>query len=196
MVTAIRPEPAPDFATLCTPLRTSLQAKAMHLTRDAHHAQDLVQDTYLHALTQWSSFVVPAGSDPNDRASAWLHRIMMNVFIDRCRTKTRHNNAHLAWPDDLNAATTPQGTVEQVHQSLSPTVARALESLDPIAREIVTRIDLNDEGYPEVAVALKLAIGTVKSKLHRARKQLAEEIERPRAKVVSLPPPARRFTGS
>lgn len=191
MVTAIRPS-GPDFAALCTPLRTSLQAKAMHLTRDPHAAQDLVQDTYLHALGMWSSFVVPEGCDPNDRASAWLHRIMMNVFIDRCRTRNRHRGAHEAWPDDIRAAASMPGLVEQCHEHLSPAIVTALGDLDKVAREIVTRIDLDDEAYPDVARELGLAVGTVKSKLHRARKQLAEALERPKSKAVSLAPPARR----
>lgn len=199
MVTAIRPEPTtPDFEALCTPLRTSLQAKAMHLTRDPQAALDLVQDTFLHALIAWSSFrVMLEGENANERAnasaSAWMHRILMNQFISSCRMRTRHHDMHEAWPDDIRCAASAPETVEQTHERLSPAIARAIDSLDPIAREIVTRIDLQDEGYPDVARKLGLAVGTVKSKLHRARKQLAEAIERPRAKV--LPPPRKLATG-
>jgi RNA polymerase sigma-70 factor (ECF subfamily) len=206
-VIALAPPIAPDFGELCLPLQSSLLARAFHLTRERESARDLVQDTLLYGMLAWGSFRAEDGKQPEDCASAWLHRILFNQFISRCRVAKRQAVATAGRASEVISGTvagasgeisvTNQPTdvrdgrsgeaiaAEIPEQRFSPAVMAALESLDEDALEVVVRVDIRGETYREITDALGIPIGTVKSRLNRARGRLAEILRC----ADRLPPP-------
>lgn len=184
-----------DFNSTCLPLRPVLAAKAMQLTRSPADAQDLVQDTLLQAFLGWGGFVVEAGESAADRAAAWLHRIMLNKFIGDRRAESRRGQIYQENRAEILAATLPGsghcivpgreiGATPDVTADAEPparmsrAMVRALEALDADARAVLWRADVIGEDYLEISRDLNVPIGTIKSRLHRARTRVAEMLTR------------------
>lgn len=142
-----------------------LKARAFKLCRDASESEDLVQETLLRALRFEAQFT--AGTN----LRAWLCTVLGNVFISRCRKHKRearalgglHHEAALhVWraPDPERAC-------------LGPGVERALGELPAPFEQVVRLVDLEDHAYGDVARRLGIPVGTVMSRLFRARRLLA-----------------------
>ncbi|MBE7451871.1 MAG: sigma-70 family RNA polymerase sigma factor [Kofleriaceae bacterium] len=165
------------FATACLPLAGELGGAALRLTRNPDDARDLVQETMLRAMMAWERF--EAGSN----VRAWLHRILINSFINGYRKRRRHQRFAAERPGDARLATygtsddcvadPARGLTDDV---LSDEVAAALGRLGADYREVVARADLAGEKYKDIARALDVPIGTVMSRLFRARRQLEGEL--------------------
>jgi RNA polymerase sigma-70 factor, ECF subfamily len=141
-----------------------LRARALKLTRHGISADDLVQDTVERALRYESSF------SKGTNLRAWLHSIMFSVFATRCRRMKRERYHLGLMAHDQCAWTVPEGKLES--QYFSPALKAAIDNLNPSFREVLLRIDLEDEPYREAATALGIPLGTVMSRLHRARRTL------------------------
>ena len=158
------------------PLIDAVCSFAYRLTGDATQAEDLVQETYLKA---WR-FVDRYTEDTN--AKAWLFRICRNAFINEYRTK-RTQPYKVDYEDIVvyhneDDPTTPNyfGLHEEMGgQLLGDEVTLALNALKPQFR-IVVLLDLEDFTYEEIAAIAGIPIGTVRSRLHRARNILAEKL--------------------
>ena len=137
-----------------------------------HDAEDATQETFLTAFRKLSQF--------ERRASfyTWLHRIAFNLAIDRQRQKGR--KSHRCVGDEMIDQTDSSErenenpleraiTIETVDQ-----VRVALERLDAERRNIIVLRDIDGLDYTEIAAVLDLPIGTVRSRLHRARLELRE----------------------
>ena len=145
-----------------------LYKRALGLSRNDAIAQDVVQDTFERALRFEGQY------EPDSNLRAWLQRILLSVFVTRCRRQRRETRAleHLtndpcAWTASEPAAST---------QALSPAVSRALGSLPESFRRAVELVDLGDLSYRDAADALAVPLGTVMSRLHRGRRMLAEAL--------------------
>ncbi|HTM23531.1 MAG TPA: sigma-70 family RNA polymerase sigma factor [Kofleriaceae bacterium] len=165
------------FAAEVLPHRDVLLAAALRMTRQRTDAEDLVQETLLRAFVAWGSF------EPGTNCRAWLLRILTNAFINGYRRRRRHNRFATDCPDDAVAAfygdsperaRDPQGTL--LRAELGDEVTRALDSLAPDYREVVEMADLRGVRYREIADQLGVPIGTVMSRLFRARRQLEEQL--------------------
>lgn len=167
-----------SFETCILPLRTELYGHAMRYTRDPASAEDLVQDTLLRAYRAWASF------EPGSNARAWAFRILTNSFINNYRRSRRHRRFARENPEDAvralygsgrpRRAADPQGAL--VDDALSDEVARALEELPADYRDVVSLTDLGGARYRDAADALGVPIGTVMSRLFRARRLLEERL--------------------
>lgn len=178
-----------SFEALCVPMRESLYSKALQLTRSHAAAQDLVQETMVHALVAWDSFLVLEGEDPIDRARGWLHRILKNQFITDLRASNLREDRLEVCREDVIERTLGHGPADPAEFAMSPiseACERALLDLDKPSRDVIIRVDLRGESYKEICDELGISIGTVKSRLHRARRRLADELSK-----QGLPPPAR-----
>ncbi len=179
-VTAARAARQPDrheYEAACLPLSGELYGAAMRLTRNPEDARDLVQETLLRAMQAWARF--EAGSN----VRAWLHRILTNSFINGYRKRRRHQRFATERPGDARAAVygtdddhTGDLEVALTETQLSDEVQDALGRLGPEYREVVARADLGGEKYKDIADALDLPIGTVMSRLFRARRQLETDL--------------------
>lgn len=145
---------------------------AYRLTGNRHDAADLVQEVLLR---------VSVGLDRYTPGSfeAWLWRITRNAFIDEVRRKQRRPTVELVEGDRsmVGAAPSPDEVLAQVR--LSDDVQAALLKLPLDFRECVVMCDVVGLSYEEIAAAVDAPVGTVRSRIHRGRRQLREMLTWP-----------------
>jgi RNA polymerase sigma-70 factor (ECF subfamily) len=154
----------------------ALYRVARRLTGRDDDAEDLVQETYTRALAGWSSFT----ADTNLRA--WLFRILRNAHIDSYR-RARTNPVRGSSGDDLDVVDSlsthepirGDAELERLRGAVAADIEAALASLTVEARTIIL-LDLEGFSGDELAEILGCAVGTVKSRLSRARESLRERL--------------------
>jgi len=162
---------ADSFARDLVALRGELHARALRLTRDPAAADDLVQDSIERALRFRAQFT------PGTSLRSWAQTIVFTLFITGYRRRRREREAVRSLTVDPCAWTAAEPmSVEGAQRDLSPTLRRALDSLPKTFRDVLMMVDVGDYSYRDAADALGVPIGTVMSRLHRARKQLAAAI--------------------
>lgn len=170
-------KPHADFAAQCMPHQAELYGVAMRICRDPDTAKDLVQETLLRAMTAWSSF------EQGSNLRAWLFRILTNAFINGYRKRRRHQRFATERPGDALAALygRDQDHTDDLEETLygeqlSDEVQGALGRLGADYRDVVERADLKGQKYKDIADDLDVPIGTVMSRLFRARRVLETEL--------------------
>ncbi|MEP6778944.1 MAG: RNA polymerase sigma factor [Gemmatimonadaceae bacterium] len=155
----------------------SVMRYARSLTRDASDADDLVQETYLRAFRAWKTFDMT--SDPR----RWLFAICRHAFLRNRQRESRIVSVDEDLELDALAAVQLHKTArdEGLNQlfdrvDLKPAVAKALAALSDDHRMIVVMVDIDGLGYAEAAEELGLPIGTVRSRLFRARRLLQQSL--------------------
>ena len=150
---------------------------ALKLTLDSEDANDLVQETYLKAFRFISSF------ERGTNAKAWLFRILKNSFINEYRKKSKrpsqvdYNEVENFYnSDDVDHSATVDLRSETVQDRIGDEVANALNSLAVDFRIVIILCDIEGFTYEEIAKILDIPIGTVRSRLHRARNLLKEKL--------------------
>ena len=145
------------------PYLDRLYGYAISLIRDRERAKDLVQECALRAMT--------AKSIPMDERAyrAWLFRILRNLFLDQARREKVEDHDH----DTLPETEFWRGEERFI---VALTVRIEIEKLSPAKREIITLVDIVGFSYAETAELLDLPIGTVMSRLSRARRTLLDAI--------------------
>jgi RNA polymerase sigma-70 factor (ECF subfamily) len=161
-----------SFEELAMPLFAKLYNFAHWLTQDRAAAEDLVQETYMKALRGFSSF------QQGTNFRAWIYKILRNTFLT---TQTGLK----AWatvsidsdgdedggaPVEPAASDTPESVL--LARAQHETIQNALEKLPVKFREIVLLCDLEEMSYQEIGETLGIPIGTVMSRLSRARKAM------------------------
>ncbi len=162
---------AESFEALAMPMFASLYNLAHWLTQDPHEAEDLLQETYLKAIKGFGSF------QQGTNFRGWMYRILRNTFL----TSRTGLSAKMTEPLDLEeensvpaASDTPESMLlVRADQQL---VQDALEKLPLPFREVILLCDLEEMSYQEIAETLGVPIGTVMSRLSRARKAMRELI--------------------
>jgi RNA polymerase sigma-70 factor, ECF subfamily len=165
-----------DFERLTMPHLADVARFARSLTRDEARADDLVQDTYLQAMRGWHTF--QPGSDPR----RWLFTVCHNMFLRTIRREARYVDAPDDDPELDSLATakahwhaTVTGVAEIVERmDLSAAIDRALATLPEHHRGVVVLVDVEGQSYEEAAGVLGIALGTVRSRLFRARRTLQD----------------------
>ncbi|HTD60120.1 MAG TPA: sigma-70 family RNA polymerase sigma factor [Gemmatimonadaceae bacterium] len=142
---------------------------SLSLTRNQADADDLVQDTYLRAYRSWHTF--ERGTD----ARRWLLTICRNAFLRTCQ-RARY------WAERDGDVASMGGADADAEQSvderlltrldLGPAIWSALDRLTEPYRSVVVLVDLEDQSYETTAGMLGVPIGTVRSRLFRARRRL------------------------
>ncbi len=148
---------------------------AFRLTFDEDDAKDLVQDTYLKAFRFIDSF------EQGTNAKAWLFRILKNSFINDFRKKSKaptkidYQEVETYYnSDDIDEPITPDLRVDSLQDMIGDEISNALNALDVDFRTVIILCDLEGFKYDEMAKILDIPIGTVRSRLHRARNLLKE----------------------
>jgi RNA polymerase sigma-70 factor, ECF subfamily len=170
-------KPHGEFATQCLPHQPELYGVAMRICRDPDTAKDLVQETLLRAMVAWNSF------EPGSNLRAWLFRILTNSFINGYRKRRRHQRFACERPGDALTALygRDQDHTDDLEDTLygdelSDEVQGALGRLGADYRDVVERADLRGQKYKDIADELDVPIGTVMSRLFRARRVLETEL--------------------
>ena len=147
------------------------------LTLDRDDAKDLVQDTYFKAYRFIESF------QKGTNAKAWLFRILKNSFINDYRKKIKEPNKvdyqeveTYYNSEDVDRQITPDLRVDALKDMIGDEISNALNALDVDFRTVIILCDLEGFKYEEMAKILDIPIGTVRSRLHRARQLLKEKL--------------------
>jgi len=162
------------FEHLALPLLDSAYNFAYWLSQNRDDAEDLVQETYLKALRGFSSFQ----SGTNFRA--WMFQILKNTFLNSCSEAKRARMVPLDSEEALPLLPVNSDSAESrlVDRSRSDTVRSAIEQLPVAFREVILLCDVEDASYREISQILSIPIGTVMSRLARARKAVRESMSR------------------
>jgi RNA polymerase sigma-70 factor (ECF subfamily) len=151
---------------------------AFRLTLDEDDAKDLVQETFMKAYRFINSF------ETGTNAKAWLFRILKNSFINNYRKKSKQPSKvdyqeveSYYNSDSVNENITTDLRVETVQHLIGDEITNALNSLDVDFRTVIILCDLEGFTYEEMAKILDIPIGTVRSRLHRARNLLKEKLK-------------------
>lgn len=151
---------------------------AYRLTFEEDDAKDLVQDAFMKSYRFVESF------QEGTNAKAWLFRILKNSFINDFRKKSKEPSKvdyqeveSFYNSDDVNKSITTDLRVESLKGMMGDEVSNALNALDEDFRTVIILCDLNGFKYDEMAKILDIPIGTVRSRLHRARNLLREKLK-------------------
>ena len=164
-----------EFEATALPLMKAVYTMALRLTRRDEEARDLVQETYLRAYRTFGNF------RPGTNCRAWLLTILYSIFVNRYRKRQRE--PHVISIEELE---------EKFHRSVEAhdggefltdkrdgslvwtdrEVEAALDALPEAFRATVLLVDVEELSYEEAAAALDCPVGTVRSRLSRARKHL------------------------
>jgi RNA polymerase sigma-70 factor, ECF subfamily len=174
------PQPRKAFADLALPLFDSLYNFACWLARDRAEAEDLVQETFAKALGGFSSF------EPGTNFRAWIFRILRNTFLNSRSGLAAKRTVE--WDADSGEAELGRVTSETPESILfreynQQAVRKAIEDLPLSLREVLLLADVEEMSYREISQTLDIPAGTVMSRLSRARRQLAAELQ---GKVVRM----------
>jgi RNA polymerase sigma-70 factor (ECF subfamily) len=158
------------FDAEALPHLDALYRVALRLTGDPSQAEDLVQDTMLKAYRAWRQY------RPGTNAKGWLLTILRNTFINDYRRRKLEPVAmdlEAVEPHALYRAveqTDPEGAF--FSKIVDAKVLEAIDALPPEFREVLVLSDIEGMRYAEIAETLQVPVGTVKSRLFRARRQL------------------------
>jgi RNA polymerase sigma-70 factor, ECF subfamily len=147
-----------EFENHLISLLPKMRIWALALTRSRAAADDLTQDVAMKALSAQASFI------PGTNFNAWVHRIMVNHFISGIRNRREY----------ADAETMPEVPVNDAHEDRTALreVSWALDRLPNEQRQAFSRIVLDDQSYETVSAETGEAVGTLKSRVHRARAHL------------------------
>jgi RNA polymerase sigma-70 factor (ECF subfamily) len=161
-----------EFERLALQQLDLLYRVARRLTRSTHAAEDLVQETYLRALKAHGEFDLQEyGIRP------WLLRIMHNLHVSRAQRERKQPQS--IEQEHLNASQPSPGGLPIDPASwdgMDQRLVHALEQLQPEYQVVLLLWAVDELSYKEIAEALNVPIGTVMSRLHRARQRLSDQL--------------------
>jgi RNA polymerase sigma-70 factor, ECF subfamily len=169
------------FEDLALPLLPALYNVAYWLARNAHDAEDLVQETFLKALRGF------AGFEPGSNFKAWIFRILRNTYLTSvtglAASRTVALEAELGeetdstpnYPEEAIDRQTPELNLIRLNDSAA--LQGAMEKLPSPLLEVILLCDVEEMKYKDIAVTLRIPIGTVMSRISRARATLRKELD-------------------
>lgn len=149
------------------PLAPALYRRAFALCRDPDQASDLVQETVVRAFRYWPTF--RGGTN----LKAWLRRILTNTFINSYRSDVRRRRLASSLSEVQSTMVNEQAPEDG---EFGDEVRGALAGLRPEFREVLLLVDVQQLSYAEVAEKMGCPIGTVMSRLHRARASMRQDL--------------------
>ncbi len=178
------------FEAEAIPYMRQMFPAALRLTHDRCDAEDLIQETFARAYLKFHQFT------PGTNLRAWLHRIMFHTFYSTCR-KRRTRPAETLTGDFLDEVDSQAGRPapgrsaedEAIDNLASSRVMRALGELPDCFKTVLYLADVQGYRYNEVAEIMGTPIGTVMSRIHRARHMLRAKLlgqARPQAEVSTV----------
>jgi len=165
------------FETELFPHLEALKTFAFHLTYNEEDADDLVQETYLKAHRFIENYI--SGTN----AKAWLFKILKNAYINDYRKKVKHPKkvdfdevSKFQEKDIIAGNASININAENFEDELGDEVTIAINSLPLDFKEVILLCDIEDFSYEEISKILELPLGTVRSRLFRARNVLKEKL--------------------
>jgi RNA polymerase sigma-70 factor (ECF subfamily) len=167
-----------DFEREAVPHMDSLYNYALKMIGDSDDASDLIQETYLKAYRFWDKF------EKGTNCKAWLFRIMKNTYINTYRKQTKEPDK-VDYEDvenfyeNIKPSSTDSAHLEKdiYDNLLDDELSEAISSLPEDFRTVVLLCDIEGYTYDEIADFIDCPVGTVRSRLHRARKMLYTKLQ-------------------
>ncbi len=168
------------FEDLALPLLPSLYNIALWLSRNPADAEDLVQETFLKGLRGFATF------EPGSNFRAWIFRILRNTYLTSRSGLAATRTVALEDELDNESGTTlfPEGAIDRetpernlIRLSDRSALQTAMENLPPTLLEVILLCDVEEMKYREIAIVLEIPIGTVMSRIARARTALRAELQ-------------------
>ncbi len=166
-----------EFEAEAIPHMSALYTFAVRLTRDSDDASDLVQETFLKAFRFFDKF------ERGTNCKAWLFRILKNSYINRFRKTSKapdtvEYDVVEEFYETIRDSTVETSVLEEqlFSQALDDEVSSAIDDLPEEFRTVIILCDIEGFTYEEIAEFIDCPIGTVRSRLHRARKILAGQL--------------------
>jgi RNA polymerase sigma-70 factor (ECF subfamily) len=156
-----------------------LYGAALRMTRNPADAEDIVQDAYAKAFASFKQFT------PGTNLKAWLYRILTNTYINTYRRAQRQPQVgagddiedwQLAKAASHSSAGLPSAEASALSAIPDSAVTQALDSLSPEFRQVVILADIEGFSYKQIAEIMDTPIGTVMSRLNRARSSLRAKL--------------------
>lgn len=166
-----------EFEETAVPHMTALYNQAFFLTKNSDDAKDLLQETYLKAYRFWDKF------EKGTNIRGWLCQIMKNAHINHYRKRIKEPKS-VEFNENLSHVPIEKDPPHEIrhisekkpHEIFEDEIAHSLESLPTDFRTVVMMSDMEDFTYDEIANAIAVPIGTVRSRLHRGRRLLRERL--------------------
>lgn len=173
--------PSGSFEQLAMPHFERLYNFACWLTQDRLEAEDLVQETYAKALKGFSSF------QPGTNFRAWIYKILRNAFLTSRTGLKATTTVPIDLEDEEEALPAVKETPESIllQRSDGQLVQQALEQLPVAYREVLLLCEVEEMSYQEISATLAIPMGTVMSRLSRARKALRGGLQQQFAKRMN-----------
>ncbi len=167
------------FETLVLSYEKNVYNLALRMVKNAEDASDMTQEAFVRAYSSLASF------RGESKFSVWLYRIVSNVCLDFLRSRSRHPTVSLSVEnddgeeDELDIADTSLSPEEVLERRLTcESVRRGLDALSEEYRQILLLREIQGLSYEEIAQVLSMELGTVKSRIFRARKKLCDFLVR------------------
>jgi RNA polymerase sigma-70 factor, ECF subfamily len=168
-----------EFEREAVPHMDALYNYAIKMTGDSDDASDLIQETYLKAFRFWDKF------EKGTNCKAWLFRIMKNTFINTYRKNTKEPDKVdyeeiENFYENIKPSSTDSAHLEKdiYDNLLDDELSSAISSLPEDFRTVVILCDIEGYTYDEIADFVDVPVGTVRSRLHRARKMLYTKLHK------------------
>lgn len=166
-----------DFQNVVMPHKDDLYTYALSIARNSDDAQDLLQETYFKAYKNYHQF------EGGTNSKAWMFMILKNTFINNYRklkkepAKVDYNEIEDIY-ENIKSNQTKENNLglDFYNNLLDDDLSEALDKLPLKMKEVFLLCDLEGYTYEEIAEIANIPIGTVRSRLHRARKILQEEL--------------------
>lgn len=189
LVAAARTGDRRAFAELVHLHRPRVFALALHLTGNGADADDITQDVFVKALRRIQDF------EGRSALFTWLYRITLNRALNfrrdgRRRASVNLNDERVTYAVAVDADSNPRLALEL--KETYALLVHALDALSPVLRSTVTLVALQGLSHKEAAVVLETTEGTVAWRVHAARDQIRQHIERLTKDPTPLPVAARR----
>lgn len=168
---------AQSFQVLVERYQTRLFGLVRHYTRNPVEVEDIVQETFLKAYTRLATF------QQSSAFYTWLHRIAINTILDLKKRKSRSPIQPMAEPEELGAPATeatermtvrPDAQLER--EEIAAITQAVLAELPEIFRTVLVMREFEGLAYQEIADVLEISIGTVESRLFRARARFKQKL--------------------
>lgn len=163
-----------SFNKEMVPFMDMMYGYAVYLTGNREEASDLLQETFLKAFRFFDKF------EPGTNAKAWLYRIMRNTYINEYRRIKRAPDL-VEYDEQISSyqmLPSPTQRPDEIEGEIfEDEIAVAISSLPEKFKSVIVLRDVEDLPYEEIAEALSIPIGTVRSRLHRARAILFDRLK-------------------
>lgn len=193
ILTLFKTSPEKQFSAVIRPHLQRLYQQAYRLTSNQEDAEDLVQDLLIRLYEKKINF------NEIENVTSWLLRSLYNQFIDNYRKKSRLpvDQKELKSDEIIDSLSNEKESPHKIHDQNNTTFAlkQSIKTLNPEQQAVISLHDIEGYSLTELSTLLELPIGTLKSRLHRARQHLREELLSENSEIMEPLLKNKRVTG-